>query len=657
MHRAAAEPGTWTPRLGMPLLRAAWALLGLGLLAACAGGGAGATGTGPGGTAPSFTLSLGQTAGTAASGQDLAVSLQVQPQGGFSAPVSLAALNLPAGVSASFSPSSLQPPGSAASTCTFHVASGTSAVPAQTVQIQASGSGITQLASFQLAVTAATKGFSLGLAPAALTIPKGSAAATGITVTPLNGFTGAVTLSTSSLPTGVTAAFAPNPTTGSSSLTLTAGTSALAETTTITITGASAGAPSASATLSLTVTQPAAGNQVSVTPCFQENDVLFVAYRDGAGAWTAAAGSGGTYTFPLASGRGAVAITLRNQTAPDQIYTMVLLGSTAELAAWLPGPCPGYQSVSGTYSGAASGHLVSVSLGISGVTGVVVPTGATAGPWTTRAVQRKATGDLFASEAIVGGATVKCILRRDIPLAAANPALGGDLNFAGSEAFPPQTYSVTTSGLIGTAYAVNASSHLWNAGLDIGLVGSCAALNGASLPPLALVPAARLRAGDLQSVMATAMPIPYASNGTTPMLLASLWSATPQNASLDFRAPAVPPTVALLQSQPHPRLRFTSSLAAPYPSALLLSATQVQGSTSSRGWQIILSPGYLGAGGAFPVDTPDLSAAAGWNASWDLWPAVKLSWTTNHQAASWTSGSAVDGGRQWSCSYTASITP
>ncbi len=624
---------------------------------ACAGSGGGGTSPGGGGTPPSFALTLGQTAGTAASGQDLAVTLQIQPQGGFTSAVNLAALNLPAGVSASFSPSTLQPPSSAAATCTFHVAAGTSAVPAQTVQIQASGSGVTQIASFQLAVAAATKGFSLSFGPAALSIPKGSAAATGISITPLNGFSGAVTLSASSLPAGVTAAFTPNPTSGSSSLTLTVGTSAVPGTSSITVTGASPGVPSASAMLALTVAQAPAGNQVSVTPCFQENDVLFVAFRDGSGPWTPVAGSGGSYAFSLASGRGGVAITLRNQTAPDQIYTMVLLGSTAELASWLPGPCPGYQALSGTYSGAGSGHLVSVSVGISGVAGVMVPTGASAGPWTTKAVQKKSAGDLFASEAIVGGATLKCILRRDLPLGAANPPLGGDLNFSGSEAFPPQTYSVTTSGLIGTAYTINASSHLWNTGLDLGLVGSCAALNGASLPPLALVPAARLRAGDLQSVMATAMPIPYATNGTTPMLLASLWSATPQNASLDFRAPAVPPTVALLQSQPHPRLRYTSSLAAPYPSALILSATQVQGSTSSRGWQIILSPGYLSAGGAFPVDTPDLSAAAGWNASWDLWPAVKVSWTTNHQAASWTSGSAVDGGRQWSCSYTASITP
>jgi endo-1,4-beta-xylanase len=55
----------------------------------------------------------------------------------------------------------------------------------------------------------------------------------------VGGFTGSVTLSTSTLPSGVTAAFATNPTTGSSAVTFTASTSAATGSYTVTITGSS----------------------------------------------------------------------------------------------------------------------------------------------------------------------------------------------------------------------------------------------------------------------------------------------------------------------------------------------------------------------------------------------------------------------------------
>src|SRR5436853_7275755 len=63
-----------------------------------------------------------------------------------------------------------------------------------------------------------------------------------ITVTPQNGFSGNVTMSTSTLPSGVTAAFSPNPTsptTNSSTLTLTASSTATTGMVTVTITGTS----------------------------------------------------------------------------------------------------------------------------------------------------------------------------------------------------------------------------------------------------------------------------------------------------------------------------------------------------------------------------------------------------------------------------------
>ncbi len=72
---------------------------------------------------------------------------------------------------------------------------------------------------------------------------------------PQYGFTGKVNLSVSGLPSGVTASFAPNPTTGFSTLTLTAGNSVPLGTSTLTITGAS-GNQTATTTLALAVYTP-----------------------------------------------------------------------------------------------------------------------------------------------------------------------------------------------------------------------------------------------------------------------------------------------------------------------------------------------------------------------------------------------------------------
>src|SRR5439155_22436125 len=55
--------------------------------------------------------------------------------------------------------------------------------------------------------------YTLSASPSSVTVTQGSTGSSTITVSPLNGFTSSVTLSASGLPSGVTAAFSPNPTT------------------------------------------------------------------------------------------------------------------------------------------------------------------------------------------------------------------------------------------------------------------------------------------------------------------------------------------------------------------------------------------------------------------------------------------------------------
>ena len=106
---------------------------------------------------------------------------------------------------------------------------------------------------------AATPSFTLSDSPSSLSITQGSSGTSTITVTDVSGFTGSVTLAASGLPSGVTAAFGTNPTTGTSVLTLTASAAATTGSSTVTITGTS-GSLTATTTLALTVSTTATAN-------------------------------------------------------------------------------------------------------------------------------------------------------------------------------------------------------------------------------------------------------------------------------------------------------------------------------------------------------------------------------------------------------------
>ena len=103
-----------------------------------------------------------------------------------------------------------------------------------------------------------TPNFSLGASPSAVTVVQGATATSSITITPSGGFTGAVTLSASGLPSGVTAAFSTSPATSTSTVTFTASSGAATGTANVTITGVN-GSLSRNATIALTVNASGGG--------------------------------------------------------------------------------------------------------------------------------------------------------------------------------------------------------------------------------------------------------------------------------------------------------------------------------------------------------------------------------------------------------------
>jgi hypothetical protein len=208
--------------------------------------------SGCGGTAsPDYTLSASPSSLSITQGSSGSSTITVNPLNGFTGSVSLSASGLPTGVTASFGTN----PTTSSSVLTL-TASSTATTGTATVTIKGTSGSLTHTTSITLTVNAtATPNFSLSASPTSLTVKQGSSGSSTITVTDQNGFTGSVTLSTSALPSGVTASFGTNPTTSTSVLTFTASSTATTGTSTITVTGTS-GSLTHTVNISLTIAAP-----------------------------------------------------------------------------------------------------------------------------------------------------------------------------------------------------------------------------------------------------------------------------------------------------------------------------------------------------------------------------------------------------------------
>ncbi len=217
---------------------------------------------------PDFSLSASPSTVTIVQGGAGGSStITVNPANGFNGSVGLAVTSaLPSGVTASFNPN----PTTGSSTLTL-TASGTAATGTVSVTITGTAGSLTHTTSVSLTVNAFVPppDFSLSASPTSLTIVQGGAGGnTTISVHPANGFSGSVGLSvTSVLPSGVSTGFNPNPTTGSSVLTLAASSTATVGTVTVTVTGTSGSLThTTSVTLTVNASVPAPDFSLSATP-------------------------------------------------------------------------------------------------------------------------------------------------------------------------------------------------------------------------------------------------------------------------------------------------------------------------------------------------------------------------------------------------------
>jgi subtilase family serine protease len=165
---------------------------------------------------PNFSVSASPTSVTITQGSSGTSTITVTSTGGFNSATTLSASGLPSGVTATFSTNPVTPPanGSASSTLTL-TASASATVGTATVTITGTSGSTSHSATITLTVNASsgTPNFTLSLSPSSFTIDDGRSVNTTLTVTSVNGFHSAVTLSVNEFPSGVSATASANPVT------------------------------------------------------------------------------------------------------------------------------------------------------------------------------------------------------------------------------------------------------------------------------------------------------------------------------------------------------------------------------------------------------------------------------------------------------------
>jgi Pro-kumamolisin, activation domain len=210
------------------------------------------------GTKPTFTLSTSASGVSVTHGLSANTAVIITPWNGFNGSVSFSASGLPSGVTASFNPTSTQ-----TTTTLTLTASASATVGTSTVTITGTSGSLTSATTISVSVVSAGS-FTLSASPTTLSLFQGGSGTSTVTVARQNGFNGSVSLSASGLPSGVTAAFNPTGTATSSTLTLTASSTAQTGGYTVTVTGISGGLTNTTA-VTLTLT-PAPSFTLSASP-------------------------------------------------------------------------------------------------------------------------------------------------------------------------------------------------------------------------------------------------------------------------------------------------------------------------------------------------------------------------------------------------------
>ncbi len=208
--------------------------------------------------------------------------------------VTLSVEDLPTGVTGSFSANP-----TTGTTSTLTLTAGAGATPgAATVTVRGTTGALDDVTvTLDLTITEPV-GFSLG-SIAAITIQQGQSAMRTVAIERTGGFDGSVTVTVTPTVSGLTMTPDPSSTTGDSFvLTAAAGGSLAPETYSFEVKGNASGQPESVTTVDVTVIAASSDNvQLDYSTCSPDEQPIWMAFKDGAGAWTEVTGSGGVFSF------------------------------------------------------------------------------------------------------------------------------------------------------------------------------------------------------------------------------------------------------------------------------------------------------------------------------------------------------------------------
>jgi hypothetical protein len=167
--------------------------------------------------APDFSISASPSSQSTAQGGNVPYTASVSALNGFTDTVNFSVSGLPSGASASFVPASVAASGSSTLTVTT-----SASTPVGSYILTITGATATLSHSVNVTLNVNSTGdFALSVSPTTLQIPRGGNGSDTVTVSALQGFTGAVSLSISGLPSRTSASWNPSTVTGSGSSVLT----------------------------------------------------------------------------------------------------------------------------------------------------------------------------------------------------------------------------------------------------------------------------------------------------------------------------------------------------------------------------------------------------------------------------------------------------
>ena len=558
---------------------------------------------------------------TIARNANSSLSVTITRSGGFTGSVSLLATSLPTGVTVGFSPPQVDAT-TPSSTMTVSVG-GAAATGTTTFTVQGTSVGQTmQTLTVTLTITA----------PPAQTGPFTlSVSATSFLVYPSNqlpwfpvvtinrnpGFTGPVTLSVTGLPATLFLALTPSPTTGNTVNTLILNGGAPNGTYTATIRGASSQGDQ-TVTMTIVVAPPSTGS-IKWKYCSASLPRHFVAVRDGSGPWTRLMPANDTsYSFNVVSATASLAeVTLDSGGFRTTVYQY----TAQEMAARAAAQCALVQNVTtrtanGSFGGVTGFRTSQVGMGwwFGSANGngsfslLNLPPGALD-------VIAARNGEIIVPSSIP---VDRMIIRRGL-----NPASGGTipvLDFNAAESFAPTVATWNFGNTNGEAFSISQS--FTTVGGSTGSFTAIPAVDGAATARTVYgIPLANTVAGDLHQVIATVAtvgPVPGSPQRATRQIVA--YGRTLGDRTIAF-GPAMP--AATVSAVATGRLRAQGTLPNEYNSGLAVDVTQT---TTARFFSLYASRGSLGAGNAYDVEMPDLSAAIGWDTQFAIRSGIATNW-------------------------------